>query len=261
MGIVNVTPDSFSDGGLFSATGEAINHAKNLAASGADIIDIGGESSRPGSQPVALEEELKRVIPLIEELARRIDVSISIDTCKSEVARQALKAGAEIINDISALQFDPGMAEVARKFRAPVVLMHMQGTPRTMQDKVRYQSLIPDIIRFLRERIETAEAAGIDPEKIIIDPGIGFGKSVERDNLLIIKRLAEFKSLKKPILIGTSRKAFIGKILDSGINEREEGTAATITAAILNGANIVRVHNVKKMKVAAKVADAIKYVA
>ena len=259
MGIVNVTPDSFSDGGLFLNPESALSHALKLVDQGADIIDIGGETTRPGSKPVNAQEEIDRVVPLIKGLAPKISVPISIDTYKSIVAERAIEAGAEIINDISALRFDPDMARIAAHYDVPVVLMHIKDTPFDMQQAPHYESLISEIIQYLRESIEIAQKAGIDADKIIIDPGIGFGKSVdEGHNLKIINKLSEFKNLGKPILVGPSRKLFIGKILEVGVNEREEGTAAAVSAAILNGANIVRVHNVDMTRKVVKVIDAIK---
>ena len=257
MGILNITPDSFSDGGRFLNHGEALDHAKQMVDEGADIIDVGGESTRPGAQPASLEEEYGRVIPFIEKLASQVEVPISIDTTKAEVAKDALEAGAAIINDISALRFDPQMASLASEQGVPVVLMHMRGTSETMQHHLVYDSLISEIHSFLKERIEYAESVGIDSQKIIIDPGIGFGKSVPDGNLSIIKNLSSFKDLGKPILVGTSRKAFIGNVLNLGVEEREEGTAATISLAISNGAHIVRVHDVGKMKRVVKMVDAI----
>ncbi|MEW6616693.1 MAG: dihydropteroate synthase [Thermodesulfobacteriota bacterium] len=259
MGVINVTPDSFSDGGFFFDLHRAIAHALKLVDEGVDIIDIGGETTRPGSKPITAEMEISRVIPVIERLAPKIDVPISIDTYKSVVAERAIDAGAEIINDISALNFDPKMAESASRHDVPVVLMHMKGTPENMQQNPRYESLISEIIEYLKDSIDMAERAGIDPHKIIIDPGIGFGKSLDDGhNLKIINRLSEFRSLGKPILVGPSRKAFIGKILDADVTQREEGTAAAVSAAILNGANIVRVHNVGMIKKVVRVIDAIK---
>jgi len=258
MGIVNVTPDSFSDGGLYFSPEQAVAHGLRLAEEGADIIDIGGESTRPGAAPVSAAEETERVLPVIAELAANIDVPLSIDTTKAEVARKALAAGAEIVNDVSALRFDPEMGDVVAAARVPVVLMHMRGTPRTMQYDIHYQSLIDDIREFLEERIEYAVSAGIALENIIIDPGIGFGKSIEQDNLSILKNLAAFTALGRPILVGTSRKGFIGKLLGTPAHEREEGTAATVAIAIYNGAHIVRVHDVKSMKMVAAVASAIR---
>lgn len=261
MGIVNVTPDSFSDGGLFFDPDRAVAHALKLVDQGADIIDIGGETTRPGSKPISVEEELSRVIPVIERLAPKINVPVSIDTYKSIVAEKAIEAGAEIINDISTLRFDPGMARTAVRHNVPIILMHIKGTPENMQQAPHYESLISEIIQYLRESIETAQEAGINTDRIIIDPGIGFGKSIDEEhNLKIINRLSEFKNLGKPILVGLSRKAFIGKILDADVTEREEGTAAAVSAAILNGANIVRVHNVGMIKKVVKVIDAIKNV-
>jgi len=257
MGILNITPDSFSDGGRFLNHSEALDHAKQMVDEGADMIDVGGESTRPGAQPASLEEEHGRVIPFIGKLASQVEVPISIDTTKAEVAKDALEAGAAIINDISALRFDPQMASLASEQGVPVVLMHMRGTSETMQHHLVYDSLISEIYSFLKERIEYAESVGIDSQKIIIDPGIGFGKSVPDGNLSIIKNLSSFKDLGKPILVGTSRKAFIGNVLNLGVEEREEGTAATISLAISNGAHIVRVHDVGKMKRVVKMVDAV----
>ena len=256
MGVLNVTPDSFSDGGLYADADIAVNQAKEMVVQGADIIDIGGESSRPGSDPVPMDEELRRVLPVIKRLAQESDVPISIDTYKSTVAEHALKAGAHIVNDISGLNFDPNMAKVAADYGAPVILMHIQGTPKNMQISPKYHSLISEIILYLRNSIEHAETVGVSPEKIIIDPGIGFGKTMEH-NLEIIRRLKEFRCLGKPILIGTSRKSFIGKILDLPVEERVEGTLATVVASIINGADIVRVHDIKQVQRAVKMVDAI----
>jgi len=259
MGVINVTPDSFSDGGVFFDPHRAIDHALELVDEGADIIDIGGETTRPGSKPITAETEISRVIPVIERLAPKIDVPISIDTYKSLVAERAIEAGAEIINDISALNFDPKMLEIASRHDIPVVLMHIKGTPENMQQNPCYVSVISEIIEYLKDSIEMAEKAGIDPHKIIIDPGIGFGKSLDDGhNLKIINRLSEFKSLGKPILVGPSRKAFIGKILNADVTQREEGTAAAVSAAVLNGANIVRVHNVGMIRKVVRVIDATK---
>ncbi len=259
MGIVNVTPDSFSDGGLFFEPDRAVTHALKLVDEGADIIDVGGETTRPGSTPVDAEEEVTRVVPVIEALASKIDAPISIDTYKSVVAEKAVEAGADIINDISALHFDPDMARTVACLDVPVILMHIKGTPENMQQAPHYESLIFEITQYLRESIGMAQDAGIDIDKIIIDPGIGFGKSIdEGHNLKIIHRLSEFKDLGRPILVGVSRKAFIGRILDADVTEREEGTAAAVSAAVLNGANIVRVHNVGMIKKVVKVIDAIR---
>ncbi len=258
MGILNATPDSFSDGGLYVDTDRAIAQGCELAGQGADIIDIGGESSRPGAEPVALEEELRRIIPVVRELARRTDVPLSIDTTKAEVARRALDAGAQIINDISALRFDPDMAVVVARAGVPVVLMHMQGTPQTMQQHVRYDNLIDEICQFFKERMAAALDAGIAEENIILDPGIGFGKSVDRDNFTILHHLRSFARLGRPLLVGPSRKAFIGRLLDRDVNGREAGTAAAVAVAVYNGAHILRVHDVATMKMVSAVADAVR---
>jgi dihydropteroate synthase len=257
MGILNVTPDSFSDGGFFFEKDKAIAHGLKMVEEGADIIDIGGESTRPGSKPLELEEELRRVIPVIESLKKEVDVPISIDTYKSIVAEKAIEAGAEIINDISGLHFDPKLAKVAAKEETPLILMHIRGTPETMQKDVHYDSLFSEILQYLKDSIQIAESSGVDPCKIIIDPGIGFGKTV-LDNLLIIKNLYEFRVLGKPILLGTSRKTFVGKILDAGVGNRLEGTLASIAIGVLKGAHIIRSHDVLQAKKAIAVADAIR---
>ena len=257
MGILNVTPDSFSDGGRYHSVDAAVEHGLRMADEGADVIDVGGESTRPGALPVPGEEELRRVIPVIEGLAARLTIPISIDTYKSSVARRAIASGARMINDVSALRFDPEMAGVAADCRVPVVLMHMRGQPATMQKDVVYDSLIDEILDFLKERIKEAQRAGIHPRRIMVDPGIGFGKTVIDGNLMIIKHLSLFRSLGRPILVGPSRKAFIGQILGDGAS-RDEGTAVLGAAAILNGANMLRVHDVKRMKTAATLIDAMK---
>ena len=256
MGVVNVTPDSFSDGGQFFNAEKAIEHAKRLAKEGADIIDIGGESTRPGSDSLTLEEEMRRVIPVIEGISERLEVPISIDTYKSEIAKIALNAGASMINDISALRFDAKIADIAVDYDVPLILMHMKGTPKNMQIDPTYDSVVNEIKEFLRERINFAVSKGVKRKSIIIDPGIGFGKTTEH-NYEIIRRLSELKELDLPILIGTSRKSFIGKTLDLDVNERLEGTLATITMSIINGADIVRVHDVKEVRRAARMTDAI----
>ncbi|HMK57391.1 MAG TPA: dihydropteroate synthase [Dissulfurispiraceae bacterium] len=258
MGVLNVTPDSFSDGGLHFDAGRAVAHVLRLVEDGADIIDIGGESTRPGSDPVPLEEELRRTIPVIESLTGIVSVPISIDTCKADVALQALDAGASIINDISGLRFDPYMARVAASRSVPVILMHIKGTPKNMQTEPVYEALIPEIMDYLRASILIALDAGINEDSIVIDPGIGFGKTYDH-NLQILRSLDEFSALAKPIAVGVSRKAFLGKVLDEAApSERLEGTAAAVAIAIMNGANIVRVHDVKEIAKVAKVADAIK---
>jgi len=256
MGILNVTPDSFSDGGLYMDPDKAISHGIELASQGADIIDIGGESTRPGAKPLSPDQEVRRVIPVIETLAAEVEIPISIDTYKSFIAEKAIEAGAEMINDISGLKFDRKMADVAANHDVPVVLMHIKGTPEVMQLNAHYDCLLTEIMEYLEQSIDIAEGAGIDARQIIIDPGIGFGKSVE-DNLKIIRHLAELKSLGKPILLGPSRKSFIGKILNADMDQRDEGTLASISAAIMNGANILRVHDVGPARKAAQLVDAI----
>jgi len=258
MGILNITTDSFSDGGRFFDKSTAVKRALQMREEGADIIDIGGESTRPGSEPVPVEEELRRTIPVIEAIAKEIPIPISIDTYKAEVAQRALDAGASIVNDISGLRFDPEMAKVVSEYKVPVVVMHIRGKPKDMQINPVYEALIPEIMDYLRGSIRLALDAGIQDDMIVIDPGIGFGKTLEQ-NLNIIHNLQEFTSLERPVLIGASRKAFIGKILgDKSPGERFEGTAAAVAISILNGANIIRVHDLKEMVKVAKVADAIK---
>ena len=254
MGILNVTPDSFSDGNLFLDPNKAIKHAKRMVKDGADIIDVGGESSRPGSDPVSEDEELKRVAAIIKKLAVEINVPISIDTYKPKVAGECIKFGASIINDINGLR-NKEMIKVAVKCKVPVIIMHMQGKPKTMQNNPVYKDAVKEIKEFLSQQIKKAKQAGI--KGIIIDPGIGFGKTTEH-NLQILKNLNDFKELKCPILVGPSRKSFIGGITGLPVNERLEGTIAAISIAIMNGANIVRVHDVKECKRAAMVADAVK---
>jgi len=257
MGVLNITPDSFSDGGLHFDKEKAISGGLSMAEEGADIIDIGGESTRPGSKPLDLEEELRRVIPVIETISKEIDVPISIDTYKSAVAQRAIEAGAEMINDISGLNFDQNLAKVAAKDDTPLILMHIRGTPETMQKDVHYDSLFSEILQYLKCSIQRAESAGLDPKQIIIDPGIGFGKTPE-DNLLIIKNLFEFRILGKPILLGTSRKSFIGKILNADVKDLLEGTLSSIAIGALNGAHIIRCHDVLQAKKAIAVVDAIR---
>ena len=258
MGALNVTPDSFSDGGHFFDRGKAIEEGLRLAQGGADILDIGGESTRPGAKPLDAEEEIRRVIPLIRTLDQKIGIPISVDTRRARVAEKALETGAEMINDISALRFDERMAEVVARWKVPVVLMHMRGNPETMQLDTHYDDFLGEILSFFRERVAFAESRGIPADQIVLDPGIGFGKSLEEQhNLILLKYLQNFKVLEKPLLIGTSRKAFIGKILGLPPQEREEGTMATVAVAILNGANIVRVHEVERMRRVVQVTDAV----
>ena len=258
MGILNVTPDSFSDGGLHFGKTSAVDQGLRMVDAGADIIDIGGESTRPGSEPVALEEELRRTIPVIESLSAKVRVPLSIDTYKAEVAARALDAGASIVNDISGLRFDPGMAGVVSAYKVPVVVMHIKGSPRSMQQCPVYEALIPEILDYLRGSIGIALEAGVSEEKIIIDPGIGFGKTFDH-NLEILHNLDRFALLGRPVLIGPSRKAFIGRILDNAPSqERIYGTAAAVAISIMKGANIIRVHDVREMVQVARVADAVK---
>jgi dihydropteroate synthase len=258
MGAINVTPDSFSDGGRFLEKEKAVEQGLRLAEAKADILDIGGESTRPGAAALDEEEEARRVIPVIQELSQKTDLPISIDTRKAGVAEKALDAGAQMVNDVSALRFDERMAQLVAEREVPVVLMHMRGDPQTMQVDPRYDDLMGDLLEFFRERISFAEARGIPPNGIILDPGIGFGKSLEsQHNLILLRNLSYFKVLKRPLLIGTSRKAFIGKILGLPPQEREEGTMASVAVAILQGANIVRVHEVERMRRVVQVVDAV----
>lgn len=252
-----MTPDSFSDGGIYFQRDKAIEHGLAMAGDGADIIDVGGESTRPYSEKISDEEELNRVIPVIQALSKDLRIPISIDTCKADVARQALKAGASIINDISSFRFDPEMISVAAEAGVPVILMHMQGTPTDMQANPTYENLIPEILDFLKGAMDRGMAGGIRKDMIIVDPGIGFGKTFDH-NLQIIRELAEFNALERPILLGASNKAFIGHILHKEPHERDTGSMAAVAAAVLNGAHIVRVHNVKKTVETVKMIDAIK---
>ena len=257
MGVINVTPDSFSDGGRFSSPAAAVEHGLKMVDEGADFIDIGGESTRPGAKPVSLMEELKRVIPVVKGLSGRIDVPLSVDTTKAEVAKAALDQGAEIINDISALRFDDSMPKVIAENSAAVILMHMRGTPRTMQEgDLSYSSLCGEIIKFLRQQMDRAVQSGVSPEQMMVDPGIGFGKT-PGDNMKLLKHLSEFKVLGRPIVSGVSRKSFIGKVLGGEPMERGEGTAAAVVVSIMNGSNVVRVHDVGAIKRVVAMTDAI----
>ncbi|MDL1891497.1 dihydropteroate synthase [Sphingobacteriales bacterium CHB3] len=262
MGVLNVTPDSFSDGGKYLNTEAAVEHAVTMIEEGADIIDVGGESTRPkgsaygaGAEEVEAEEELRRILPVITRLAKLTSVPISVDTYKSGVAKQALDAGAVIVNDISGLTFDNEMAAVVASKGASLILMHIKGTPKTMQDNPEYGSLFGEISDFLSAGIETARKAGVT--QIMVDPGIGFGKRVEH-NLQLIKDIGRLQGLGCPIVLGASRKSFIGRILDVPIDERLEGSLAAAVAAALNGVHVLRVHDVKETKRAVMVADAIK---
>ncbi len=257
MGIINVTPDSFSDGGRYAARDAAVAHALRLVESGADILDIGGESTRPFSDPVPVSEELERVLPVIEELRPRTSVPISIDTTKAEVARRALDAGADIINDVSALRFDPDMAPLAAESGVPLILMHMLGTPKTMQEKPRYDALWAQVVAFLEERISEAVRHGVNRDQIIVDPGIGFGKTVEH-NLRLVRDLDFLSVLERPILLGASRKRFIGAVVQKEVQDREIGSAIVHAFAVAAGVHILRVHDVAVHKQAAVMADALR---
>jgi len=257
MGILNVTPDSFSDGGRFFDREDAIAHGQALAGAGADIIDVGGESTRPFSDSVPAEEEMRRVIPVVEALAGRLNIPISIDTQKADVARHALSAGATMVNDIRALRLDAAMASVVAASGVPVILMHMKGTPKDMQVHPHYDDVVEEVKGFLSGAVEDAQRAGVGRANIIVDPGIGFGKTV-MDNLLLIKHLSSFHALGLPVLIGPSRKSFIGKILGDGNEAREVGTQAVVAAAALQGVQIVRVHDVARTKQTLQLVEAIK---
>jgi len=257
MGTLNVTPDSFSDGGQYLESNTAIERGITMAREGADIIDVGGESTRPYSRKITVSEELDRVVPVIEGLKKELAIPISIDTCKGEVAQGALKAGASMINDISALRFDPDMASIVAEAGVPVILMHMKGMPENMQKNPTYGDLIPEIFDFLEDAIERSVSAGIKRDLIIVDPGIGFGKTFDH-NLKIIKELSRFEALERPVLLGTSNKAFIGHILGKEVYERDTGTMATIAYGVINGAHIVRVHNVRKAVETVRMIEAIR---
>ncbi len=257
MGILNATPDSFSDGGQYAEAERALTHARDMAAAGADIIDIGGESTRPGAAPLAEEEELRRIIPLIERLSSELAVPISVDTYKSSVAKKAIEAGASIVNDISGLRFSRDMANVVADSGVAVIIMHIKGTPRDMQQDPVYDDVVGEIMAYLEEGIGLAVKAGVDREKILIDPGIGFGKTLEH-NLIILNRLEEFQALGRPIVLGSSRKKFIGTVLGIPAPEqRIDGTAATVAIGIEHGARVVRVHDVARMAQVARMTDAI----
>ncbi len=257
MGVINVTPDSFSDGGQFLEKDRAVEQALQLAGDGADLIDIGGESTRPYSKGISADEEMNRVIPVIEALKKKLRIPISIDTLKAQVAREALRSGASMVNDISAFRLDPEMASVVAQAGVPVILMHMKGTTADMQVAPTYGDVASEIITFLRSAMDQAVRSGVRRDRIIVDPGIGFGKSFDH-NLEILKELGRLQCLEAPILVGSSRKAFIGRILDKKVHERDTGTMATVAAAVMNGAHIVRVHNVKQAVETVRVIDAIK---
>lgn len=256
MGILNITPDSFSDGGRFLGADAAVAHVERMRDEGADIVDVGGESTRPGAASVRVEEELRRVIPVIEAAARRFDVPLSIDTTKSAVAKAALDVGAEIVNDISGLRYEPGLAQLAAEAGAGLVLMHIRGRPRTMQVDIHYDDLLGEIVAELGESVERARAAGCRREQLVVDPGIGFGKTAEH-NLEILDRLDRIAALDLPVVVGPSRKSFIGRTLGLDVEERIEGTIAACVVAFLRGARIFRVHDVKGVRRALDMTQAI----
>jgi dihydropteroate synthase len=256
MGVLNVTPDSFSDGGRFLDPATAVSHARRIAAEGADILDIGGESTRPGAPPVGIDEELSRVIPVLEGLGSDYPIPVSIDTSKAEVARAALERGAAIVNDVTALGGDPEMARVVSGAGAAVVLMHMRGTPGDMQKRPPSTDILAEIESWAPEAVERATKVGISCDRIVLDPGIGFGKTVSQ-NLAILRNLGRLASTGFPLLVGTSRKSFIGAVLRDPAADRAWGTGATVAASILLGAHIVRVHDVAAMRQVAVVSDAI----
>ncbi len=261
MGVLNVTPDSFSDGGEFLGLEAAIAQAQRMVGAGVDIIDIGGQSTRPGADAVTLEEEIHRVVPLIKQLRQQsqqlAQIPISIDTTRTKVAEAAIKAGADLINDISGATFDPTMLSIVAQLRVPIILMHIRGTPKTMQTLTDYQDLIAEITQFLTHRAAASQQAGIEPSHIILDPGIGFAKTYQQ-NLTILRELPQLRALDYPLLVGVSRKSFIGHILNQpNPKARVWGTAAACTAAIANGADILRVHDVEEMYDVCRVADAI----
>ena len=256
MGILNLTPDSFSDGGQFSDKNQATDYALKMIEDGADMIDIGGESTRPGAEPVSLDEELKRTISIIKSIRQRSDCLISIDTYKSPVAEAALDVGANLVNDISGLTFDEKMIDIVIARKVPVILMHMKGTPRSMQVDPHYNNVIKEICEFFKRKVKSAKNSGILDNMIILDPGIGFGKRLE-DNFEIIRELKQICAMGYPILLGPSRKSFIGASLNLPVEERLEGTLASITAGIMNGANIIRVHDVKETFRAVKIIEKI----
>jgi dihydropteroate synthase len=262
MGVLNCTPDSFSDGGRYFEKQAAIEHALRMVEAGADMIDVGGESTRPagtygeGARPVSEDEEIDRVVPVIEALARLTPAMLSIDTCKSTVAKAAIEAGADLVNDISGFQFDSQMPAVVAQRQVAVVVMHIKGTPRDMQQNPSYKNLMDELYQYFEERLEVAHHAGVSADQIILDPGLGFGKRLQ-DNYEILRRLEEFRGLGCPVLVGPSRKSFIGKVLDTPVDERVEGTAAAVALSIANGAHLVRVHDVKEIYRVAKISDMI----
>ena len=260
MGILNVTPDSFSDGGMYYDPTRAVEFALKMEEEGADIIDVGGESTRPGAKRIELQEECDRILPVIEGIRTRSDILISIDTYKSEVAQRSISMGAGMVNDISGMTFDPNMVEVIKESGSPVVIMHIKGTPINMQKNPNYQDLMQELTEYFLERIKFARVKGVLDQQIILDPGIGFGKRLQ-DNFQLLRELKKIVDIGFPVLIGPSRKSFIGLTLDLPVDQRLEGTAAAVTTGILKGARIVRVHDVKEMKRVALITDAIRGIA
>lgn len=256
MGILNVTPDSFSDGGQYLDPGRAVARGLEMVAQGADLIDVGGESTRPGAEPVPVEEELRRVIPVIRRLAREVRVPISIDTYKVRVAEAAVDAGARLLNDISAGRFDPEMPRLAARTGLPLVVMHMKGTPRTMQEAPWYEDVVGEVDQFFRERIQALTEAGVAREQLILDPGLGFGKRTQ-DNLVLLGQLGRFRHWGLPLLVGPSRKSFLGEVLGTPPQDRLEGTLAAVVTAVVQGADLVRVHDVEAIDRARRVVDAL----
>ena len=256
MGVLNLTPDSFSDGGLFTTKEKALDQCLKMINEGADLIDVGGESTRPGSDPLSINEELDRTIPIIEKIRSITDCTISIDSYKSEVVEAALNVGANIVNDISGLTFDHNMAELISQKYVPIIMMHINGKPKLMQENPQYDNLIKDILHFFSRQLKLAQSAGIDSSKIILDPGLGFGKKVEH-NFELIRKLPQICAMGFPVLVGPSRKSFIGEALNLPINDRIEGTMASITASVINGARIVRVHDIQKTRRTVTVTEKI----
>jgi len=256
MGVLNVTPDSFSDGGTFVTVEQAVDHARQMQAEGADIIDIGAESSRPGAHPIDEREELRRLIPVVEAVRAAVSLPISVDTTKAAVARSAIQAGVAIVNDISALQGDSSMAQLVAETGVGVVLMHMQGTPQTMQQSPRYGNVVEEVMAFLQQRAQVAIACGVRSSQIVLDPGFGFGK-LQEHNLRMLAEFEAFTTLGYPVLAGVSRKQFIGNVIRRPVHEREFGNAGAVAVAVLKGAHIIRVHDVRAMKDTATVVSAI----
>lgn len=256
MGVLNVTPDSFSDGGRYVNPDAAVAHALSMVEQGADVLDIGAESTKPGAVPIDEEEERRRLIPIVRTICRQTAIPVSIDTTKASIAQQALDVGAVLINDISALRFDARMGDVVAKSGAGLILMHMQGTPQTMQHGAQYIDVVEEVQEFLKRRLEAAKEAGIHPHRILLDPGIGFGKNC-RHNLVLLDRLDAFRTLGRPLVVGVSRKAFIGKMLGRPIDERLMGTAGAVAVAVMKGARMVRVHDVAPIRDVVKIVEAI----